>query len=149
MKLQAPVIITPRLMPGVRVADSFVSIECDNYTRDGRQAYRYHIDTPTFEYSGGDLKSGVGNGTLQSGLASLLAFLGAAAEAYSYTMRTGRESDNSDLFPAHVTEWAYQHSDELSMIGCELDETPGLISDEHNATQPAAQPATATEGSQL
>ena len=58
-------------------------------------------------------------------MASLCSFLGAAAEAYSYAMRTGRESDNADLFSQAVTEWASQNSDELGMIACELEESKG------------------------
>lgn len=127
MTLREPVCITSRLLPGVRVGDASISIEECGATNDGRTRYKYYIDTPAFEYEGSDLKSGVGNGTLQSGLASLLSFLSAAAESYSYQQRTGRAGDNSDLFPAHVTEWAYQHSDELGMLACELDETPNLI----------------------
>lgn len=64
----------------------------------------------------------------QEMLATLLTFLGAAAESYSYRQRTGRNGENEDLFPAPVVEWAYQNSDELSMLAMELEETPGLIS---------------------
>jgi hypothetical protein len=49
---------------------------------------------------------------------SLLSFLTAAAESYGYTMRTGRESDNSDLFPAFIVEWAYQNDSEIQSVQC-------------------------------
>jgi hypothetical protein len=121
-------------MAGVRVADSYISIEEAGSTSDGHTRYRYYIDTPTFEHSGSDLKSGVGNGTLQIGLASLLSFLCACAEGYNSALRTRRQNDNGDLFPLQVAEWAYQNSDELAMLGCELDETPGLITDANSAS---------------
>jgi hypothetical protein len=68
-----------------------------------------------------DLRSGCQGGTEREGMASLLSFLTAAAEAYGYTMRTGRESDNSDLFPAFITEWAYQNADEISIASFDTD----------------------------
>jgi hypothetical protein len=71
-----------------------------------------------------DLRSGCHGGTERDGMESLLGFLTAAAESHGYTVRTGRESDNSDLFPAFITEWAYQHADDLSMAEYELDNPP-------------------------
>jgi hypothetical protein len=126
-KLQNPVIITPRLMVGVQIDGVFVSIEYAG-DRNGRQAYRYHIDLPDgTEHSADDLASGVGGGSLQSGLESLLSFLIACGESWSYQQRTGREGENADLFPAAVAEWAAQNQDELPMLAIELEENPGLI----------------------
>lgn len=133
MKLNAPIIITSRLLPGLRVPGhgclSEISIEIAGTTSDGRLRYRYFIDSPDFEYSNDDLKSGCGNGDLQSGLASLLSFLTAAAESLSYRLRTGRTGENEDLFPANVVEWAHLYSDELSMLQMELEENVNLIED--------------------
>lgn len=124
MKLQSPLIITPRLLPGVKIgSDSFISVEVVGYTRDGRERYQYSIDTPEFEHTDSDLSSGSGLGKgEQDGLQSLLMFLGAAAESYRYERATGRESGNHDLFPGHVREWAYEHSDEIDMLALELEE---------------------------
>ncbi len=127
MNLREPIIITARLLAGVKVGVATISIDFAGHTSDGRTRYNYFIDTPLFEYAGSDLKSGVGGGSLQAGLESLLAFLSAAAESYAYQMRTGRQGENADLFPANVLEWAYQHSDELSMLACELEEDRALI----------------------
>ena len=118
MKLHEPFIITARLLPGVKIGDSFISIELAGETCEGRTRYRYHIDTPDFEHTSSDLKSGCGGGDLVQGMSSLLSFLGAAAEAYNRP-----DSDNADLFPPNVTEWAYQHSDETSRLQCEIEES--------------------------
>jgi hypothetical protein len=66
------------------------------------------------------------HGKLQSGLASLLGLLSAAADAYAYSTN-GRASDNADLFPSDVMEWAHSHSDELSYLAYELEETQNVI----------------------
>lgn len=123
MILHPPFIITPRLLPGVKIGTAFVSIEFAKETADGRTRYRYHIDTDGFEHTGSDLKSGVGVGSLQSGMESLLSFLGAAAEAARYKMSTGQQSENYDLFPEQVVQWAYNHQDEIQMLEIEIEES--------------------------
>lgn len=133
MKLNPPLIITSRLLPGLRVPAhgslTEISIEIAGDTRDGRTRYRYYIDSPDFEYTSDDLKSGCQGGDLQEGLSSLLSFLGAAAESCAYRLRTGRTGENEDLFPANVVEWAHRNSDELAMLACELEENRNLITD--------------------
>lgn len=128
MTLKSPFIITPRLLPGVHIGKAFISIEYDGGTSDGRIRYRYHIDLPDgSEHTGNDLKSGVGSGNLQSGMESLLSFLAACGESYGFSKRTGREGENTDLFPPAVAEWAYQNSDELATLEIEIQETENLI----------------------
>lgn len=127
MILHDPVIITPHLLPGVQVGDAFISIEYYHNEPDGRVRYRYHIDSPAGDYTASDLRSGCQGGSLQSGLASLLCFLSAFAEAVSYSQRTGRESENLDLFPESLREWAYANSDEFSMLLGELEQERELI----------------------
>ena len=122
MKLNPPFEISPRLLPAVRVGSAFVSIEFAGQTSDGRARYCYHIDTPDWEYTGADLKSGAGGGSLESGMESLLSFLSACGEAVAYSRRTGRESENADLFPPHVAQWCHQNSDELSILQLEVSE---------------------------
>lgn len=126
MKLHEPFIITPRLMAGVKIGqDSFISIGFYGETNDSRMAYQYFIDAPGIEHTGHDLASGVGGGSLQEGMASLLCFLGAAAESYHYRGNrcTGDPDDNSSMFPEDVVEWAYEHSDEISMLQYEIEES--------------------------
>lgn len=134
MILRAPFMISSRLLPAVKVGGATISLEPIGRTSDNRPRWRYFIDiNPPFPgYAGGyladDLYGDVGGlHDTQDAMAALLSFLGAAAEAYAYQISTGRESDNADLFPACIEEWATQYSDELSMLQCELEENKGLI----------------------
>lgn len=126
MLLKDPVVITGRLMPGVKVGDAFVSIEySDRAGRDGRVRYRWYADLADGrEFTGDDLQSGCGGDGLQGGLESLLSFLGAFAESWRYG---GADGENADLFPEGLAEWAMQNSDEISMLQIELEETLDLI----------------------
>ena len=123
--IQAPCMITARLLPGLRVADATISIQYGDPTKDGRQGYWWWIDLDDGrEFSGSDLASGVGGGSLQSGLESLLGFLSACGESFAYDQRRGGNGmggENSDLFPPEVAEWAAQNSDELGMAAIELE----------------------------
>jgi hypothetical protein len=123
-RIKAPCSITPRLLPGIRINDSWLSIEYAGESPDGRQIYRVHLDTPAFSYSDETLRSGIGGGTLQQGLESCLSFMGACAESIHYS---GQEGENSNLFPPHVGEWCAANSDELGMLQCLLEETKDLI----------------------
>lgn len=129
MILKEPCVITSRLLPGVKVGESFVSIEySDRGGDDGRTRYRYYLDFPDgTSHTDDALQSGCDGGDLQAGLRSLLSFLSAAGESYAYGRRNGCKGENAELFPEHVTEWAYQHGDELSMLSCELEEQENLI----------------------
>lgn len=117
--------ISPRLLPGVKIGATFISIKFAGETSDGRARYRYYIDGPDFEHSGDDLKSGCGGGSLVQGMESLLSFLGAAADSYRYRkcIYSGDPDDNSSLFPEPVTAWAYQNSDEISLLELEIKES--------------------------
>ena len=126
MLLKSPVMITPRLTAGVEVGDAWVSIEYSDRAGDeGRDRYQWYVDFKGGrEFSGDDLQSGCVGGSLQSGLESLLSFLGAFAESWRHSREDG---ENSNLFPAEMAEWAMQNSDEIAMLGCWLEESPGLI----------------------
>jgi len=133
MLLKDPCIITSRLLAGVKIGpDSIISID---YSRKGhserpaasRTCYVFWIDTPDFSFTDSDIRSGCQGGNLREGLISLLSFLSAAAESHSCRIQTGRIGENEDLFPAHVVEWAHQHSDEISMLGLEIEETSDCI----------------------
>ena len=136
MKIKSPLCITSRLMPGVEIGgdtDSFgtISIEYAYVASDGRQRYRWFIDLhrPCEAALKGDkLASGVGGGTLQEGLESLLGFLGAFAEAVAYQEKHGDQdsyNENVDLFSSELDDWAVANSGEITMLANELEEHPG------------------------
>lgn len=120
MTLKSPFCISARLLPAVQLGDVFISITFEGQAAS-RAVYRYYIDGPQFEHTSNDLKYGVGGGTLQDGMASLLSFLSACGTSF----RT--HGENADLFPPKIGEWCYQNCDELAMLQLEIEETPGLI----------------------
>lgn len=120
MLIKHPCCICSDLRPGVRISGMEISIDYYGASRDGRTVYEWHIYGDCHDLTGHDLKSGVGGGSLQEGLESLLTFLGAFAESYP-------DGENADLFPAELAEWAQQNSDEISMASLELEETPNVI----------------------
>ena len=129
MKLNAPIIITPRLLPGVQIGDTFVSIEYGEWTQDGRQGYTYYIDPLGPEEGFSDLSSGVGGGSLQEGLESLLCFMSDAGDTYRYELTHDHDGDD-DLFPPEIMEWCYQYEEEIGMLQYEVEATKKLIEED-------------------
>ena len=132
MRIAAPAIITPRLLPGLQIGGAFVSIDyAKRPGREYRTRYHWFIDLPSGEeFDSDDMQSGNGGGSLQEGLKCLVDFLGACAEGVRYQTSTGRQSENADLFPPAIAEWAAQYSDELSAIAWELEEGQPTTIDE-------------------
>ena len=129
MTLKSPFEIGSRLLPALWVGDGWLSLERGGWTEDRRICYRWYVDIPAGEFSGSDLRTGVGGigDSYQEVFVSLLSFLSAAAESRAYRERTGREGENEDLFPPKVVEWAHQNSDEIGILECEIEETADLI----------------------
>lgn len=119
--MRSPIIITSRLLPGVRIGGAEISIEATGLREsNGKPVWGYHIDLPNGTQVNGEDLAGWGNATEM--LATLAAFLSACGEAVSYSRATGREAENVDLFPPSVAAWADENSDELSMLTLELEE---------------------------
>jgi len=94
------------------------------WNKDNRESFAYVIFDAQGEvlHEGKDLMSGVGGEEdVDKMMASLLDFLSASAEA------SGPDSDNWDLFPAVVRDWAKANSDELSILAVEMEE--GRVTD--------------------
>ena len=128
MILHSPLIITPRLMPGLKIGDAFISLGYGSRSSDNRAIYEVWIDLPDgSEHAITDLRSGCGGGDIQDGIASLLSFLGAAAESRHYRERTGREGENEDLFAPAVVDWASENSDDISAYAHDLEEGAQLV----------------------
>jgi len=112
IEIHEPMIITARLLPGVRIEDAFISVEpTGNRGEYGKPVWRWFIDLPDGEFKGDDL---AGWGDHKAMMETLLAFLEAAAESYP-------DGENADLFPAPVVAWAHQNSDEISILRMELE----------------------------
>jgi hypothetical protein len=121
MQINAPCIITARLLPGIQIDGVTISIERDGTTADDRDRFRVYIDGPGLEYESTDQASGVGGGTLWEGLQTTLSFLGACGESVAYSDRhPGHVGDNADLYPREIGEWAADHQDELYLASEEI-----------------------------
>lgn len=116
MILHPPFIISARLLPALKIGDGYLSW-------DGSVFY---LDTPEFEYVVDDFHPGAGCDR-QECFRAILSFLDAALESRAYRIRTGRESENEDLFPPHVLDWAEQYSDVIEMLSIDLEEVEDLI----------------------
>ena len=93
-------------------------------TRDGRPVYAWSVTVGPSTWRGQDL-CGPTCGpepTERTMCATLAVFLGAALEGAAYERRTGRESDNADLFPSALL-------DALDGAGVDSD-TIALLADE-------------------
>jgi len=117
--------ITPRLMPGMRVGDAMISCQPDRIERDelgSRRRWRYSIDAVGVTFTGTDLGApacGTGDDP-RSMLAALVAFLSAAGEAYDAA--GGARPAQGWMFGPAVDAWASRNSDELTIAALELDE---------------------------
>lgn len=83
--------------------------EYDPLTEGYRPRYIYKIMSEDWEYIDNDIHGAVNEiPDLNSAARSLFAFLYACQEAQD------EDSDNYDLFPPDVREWAEKHSQEIS-----------------------------------
>lgn len=108
MKLHPPFIITPRLLPGLRLGDGCLSLErIDHYaTHDGRDVAHMVIDLPgQASYHDATLKSGCGGfrSTVEV-FESYLGFLEAALESYRYGGDPDDPDSNASLFPKFLLD---------------------------------------------
>jgi len=127
MKLHAPFKISARLGPSLQIGDSWITLMGVKPDPSGRERATFAIDTPDFEHVDSDLQSGIGGfRSMVEVFESYLAFLEAAAEAYGY----GPKSENYNLFPPNVTEWAHAHNNDLSMARSDIcDENGNVLED--------------------
>lgn len=122
MELKAPLFISARLMPAIKIGDVVISLTIAFKKRDeeGRTIYKCFIDFPDgTKHEIKDLRSGCQGGTILEGFQSLLSFLSSAGESFNHKRMAG---ENSDLFPQTITEWASNHIDELALMDFEINE---------------------------
>ncbi len=125
MQLSYPLKISARLLPAVQIGPAWVSLE---YL--GERCFHWYIDVlkdgKAIEFAGEDfrLPMSAGSGDLsdfyRKAMASFLSFLQAFAEAVEYETRSGRKSDNSQLFPAGLRDWAVEFQDDIMLAQLEL-----------------------------
>jgi len=129
MKLHEPFIITPRLLPGLKIGDAVLSLDTDmSISEDNRDVATFYLDAKDFSYSDSNLQSGVcGFASLVEVFETMISFMEAAGEAVRFNMSSAHESDNSDLFPPNVMDWCYENADELSWISCEIHDENGYV----------------------
>ena len=125
--LHAPMFIGSRLMAAVKVADGgTIHIE-PSRTEGLHTVWHYVIETAEHgTHEDSDLRSPIEDSDIHKAMSSLLSFLGAAAEAYRHEMRTSRETENSDMFPDAINEWAYLYDTELFELQEALADPEGL-----------------------
>ena len=93
INIKPPLCITSRLRCGCKIGESELSIAYNGWSDDNRRQYQYwldlKIDDRNIEFYADDIQSGVGGGSLQNGLKSLLSFLTAFGDAYAYAIWNG------------------------------------------------------------
>jgi hypothetical protein len=111
------IIITPRLMWGLRFGVGFISVDNAPTYPGGSPHWKFFIDLPNYSHEGyiGNTHSPVET------LEAILSFLGAFEEGIRYNL-TGRRSDNADLFPSELADWVGEHSDDMATLSLELSE---------------------------
>jgi hypothetical protein len=127
LQLTAPFKISARLLPALKIGKSWLSFDNDGKPQTAVFNYFFWLDTPDGEHKLGGFSSPLSghyrgaDPFLKECFKAALSFLSAAAEARQHFTRTGRKSDNHDLFNDAVCEWAVEHSDELALLALELE----------------------------
>ena len=111
MILRAPFMISSRLLPAVEVGQGteqiIVSLSPSGFILDG----------PFGEHKVTGLRLSPLCKSVESAFETLLSFMTAAAESFRYR---GMDGENSDLFPAEVTEALFQVSTELECMWADI-----------------------------
>lgn len=124
--LTSPMIITSRLMAGVKVGDAVISVE--PIIGDGRRyTTAYYIDGPDGPLTSGQdfsvtLMAGetVERDLPRKAISVLLWFLGNDASGYRMHMGDG-EPDHGYSFDAATAEWAYRNDSDIQSLAMDLD----------------------------
>lgn len=111
MTLSSPFLISSRLLPAVSIGQGqeqiTVSLSPSGFILDG----------PFGEHKVTGLRLSPLCKSIESAFETLLSFMSAAAESFRYR---GMDGENSDLFPAEVTEAIAQVSSELECVQFEI-----------------------------
>lgn len=94
----------------------FIEIdEEETFNREGRPVYTYTIaPNDVAPLTLRDLRGGCDDDhDTAAGMRALADFVGAYVESLEYSERTGRETENGDLFPSEYADFLCAVSDEL------------------------------------
>ena len=116
MILHEPFKISARLLPALKINDTWMSLDDGEFILDFPDGTEYVIN----DFHGG-------RGGLQDYFEAILSFMGAAAESRQYRERTGMEGENEDLFPPHIVDWIVDNVDEIGCLQFDLSENVELI----------------------
>ncbi len=133
MILSAPLIISARLLPAVKIGDCTISVAHRGYDCEGRLQFGFYYDRPGRKtYVDNSQRSGVGsrpNGkTIRQAMEAQLSFLLHAVEARESRERRGGKYDPADrdsgenLFPRFIVRWADANESEIEMAQFDLSE---------------------------
>lgn len=111
MILRAPFMISSRLLPAVSIGQGPEQITV-NLSPSG-----FILDGPFGEHKVTGLRLSPLCKSVESAFETLLSFMTAAAESFRYR---GMDGENSDLFPAEVTEALFQVSTELECVWADI-----------------------------
>lgn len=111
MILRAPFMISSRLLPAVTVGQGTEQITV-SLSPSG-----FILDGPFGEHKVTGLRLSPLCKSVESAFETLLSFMTAAAESFRYR---GMDGENSDLFPAEVTEALFQVSTELECVWADI-----------------------------
>lgn len=113
-EMTEPFDIGPRLEPSLKLSDgSRVSIQVHGRTDEGRIRYSWAIDDANGSDigHGSDIESGVSAAPdVESAFQTFASFVGAWVEALDHD-----GSDNADIFPESMRDWAQANDEELYM----------------------------------
>lgn len=104
---------------GALYSDETLLLNVTRIKGEGKPQWHYSVwkHGASLVTSGDDLHSW----SSRDALSSLASFLENESEKYSFYMGVGQPPDGY-LFGETVAEWAYGVSDELSLVGCAIDE---------------------------
>lgn len=118
MRLTRPFQISARLLPALKIGDTWLSWSWADY--------RFYLDTPTFKEEITDFRAGAGSGT-QEVFACILGFMEAAAESRHYRefFKKSDEIDsdsNETLFPPYIVDWIMDHENDIEVLSSDLEQ---------------------------
>ncbi len=113
MILYEPFQISSRLLPALRIGESWLAYD--------KETYVFYLDTPEFEYEIHDFRPGCFH-DVQECFKDMMCFFETAIERYTYNLREGTKETDEPLFPEHVTKWLVANEYVICDMDCTLDE---------------------------